>query len=754
MLRTSFAGSALRSGFVPAALTYVSAALLLRHYGPVSAAHIAVFTAYVALCLSLPGTLVWRLVDRRSGGPRPFIEDVVLGTALGYVMELPAYLLWRSIGLPHLVVTVPALVVVASLLVPRARRVCWRRARAAMPATWSWSTAALVLFAVAYLALFVWSAYPMTPASLARPYIDEPFHLAMVGELRHHFPAQMPFVEGTPLFYHWLTYAHLASSSWVTGLEPVLLLRTLSMLTLVVLTVLGVAVVTSRLGGVAWAGPVVSGLLVLCSPLDVFGWTPAADPWTRWLFLNERLALSPTQTFGYLLFLLLLLLCVETMRGDPTSVPRWVLVGVLFLVVAGTKSTFVPIVLAGLVGTIVMGAVLRQRRSSVALLVIGVIALLLAQKVFYGPGTRSLELSPLALPRKLAQATPGLAPGGQTPGMVLAVVVASYVLAYLALGAGVLGLLPGGGWRRPVPQFVVAAFAAALGALLLLDHPGKGQVYFLLSGLPVLLVGSGLGLAELARRRVSRRAVLVLGAVGGALGILVGALTRSSPTRAGSASEAALRSLLLPQALAAIGVLAVVAAVVALRRRHNLPVSATLAAVSVVLGLGLVRGAAVAVDMTDGAPARPSREQLIPSGGINAARWLRAHSRPDDLVATNAHCTYDISARCDRRNFWMSGYAERRMLVEGWAYVAPETVGAPSTALTNSPVAPFWNSSRLRDNDAAFRDPSPTNLRRLRDEYHVRWLLVDRHYPVDVALLRANADVVHRSGQMLVVRLD
>jgi hypothetical protein len=61
----------------------------------------------------------------------------------------------------------------------------------------------------------------------------------------------------------------------------------------------------------------------------------------------------------------------------------------------------------------------------------------------------------------------------------------------------------------------------------------------------------------------------------------------------------------------------------------------------------------------------------LPAGKIDAARWLRAHSKPTDVLVTNEHCWSgddfkDPKAQCaDYRDFTLSAYSERSVLVEG-----------------------------------------------------------------------------------------
>jgi hypothetical protein len=120
---------------------------------------------------------------------------------------------------------------------------------------------------------------------------------------------------------------------------------------------------------------------------------------------------------------------------------------------------------------------------------------------------------------------------------------------------------------------------------------------------------------------------------------------------------------------------------------------------------------------------------FVTPGTQEAGRWLRDHSDPDDLVATNAHCIGDPDSLqgCDNRHFWFSAYSERRFLVEGWGFTdrAHREAGQ---AHVNAIFAPYWDQRRLADNDAAFNHPTAQSVGKLRDSYHVKWLMVDEGY--------------------------
>ena len=218
------------------------------------------FSAYLIGMLILPGTLTWRVlrVVRTAGSElsrRPLMEDLALGTVLGSAMELPIYLGCRAVGHPQLILAWPILIVALTLL-PSARRVWTRQPNAGPAPTWfSISLALLAVYILTYLSIFVWARDSGTQTwALEHPYIDDPFHLALVGDLRHHFPGQIPYVAGTPLHYHWLTCAHLASASWTTGIEPVVLLKSLSLPTIILVTIMAAVAAGVRLSGRWWVG--------------------------------------------------------------------------------------------------------------------------------------------------------------------------------------------------------------------------------------------------------------------------------------------------------------------------------------------------------------------------------------------------------------------------------------------------------------------------------------------------------------------
>jgi hypothetical protein len=135
---------------------------------------------------------------------------------------------------------------------------------------------------------------------------------------------------------------------------------------------------------------------------------------------------------------------------------------------------------------------------------------------------------------------------------------------------------------------------------------------------------------------------------------------------------------------------------------------------------------------------------VLPRSRVEAARWLRDHSDPDDVLATNVHCLERRGPICYKDSTWLSAYAERSVLVEGWGY-SPRAVEANNYA--------FWDPALLRLNDQAFTAPTPGNLRELRERHGVRWLVVDRTVTPESTRLADLAVRRFENGRMAVYEL-
>ncbi len=92
------------SGWLPVAILGLATVVVLAIYGtPIS--QMAVFGLYVVVGIALPGMLWVRMLRGRA---THLSEDVALGLAIGYCVEIAAYVMARAIGVPLLFLLWPA----------------------------------------------------------------------------------------------------------------------------------------------------------------------------------------------------------------------------------------------------------------------------------------------------------------------------------------------------------------------------------------------------------------------------------------------------------------------------------------------------------------------------------------------------------------------------------------------------------------------------------------------------------------------
>ncbi len=709
----------------------------------VSMRDVVAFGLYVLLALTVPGTLLWRAAHRRS---RSLAEDLAAGTAVGYALEVFCYIPARALGMPILALIGPVATLTAFSFVPGLRRF-WRGGAlsARPPLWWSWLLAVAVMLLVAWSAVSFFYGHGLTWPNNASPYIDMPFHLALAGELKHHAPPSAPNVLGEPLHYHWFVYTDLAATSWSTGIELQTLLYRLAplpMLASITVIVAGTAVRVTRAW---WSGPVAVGVMYLSFAANPYSWSPVAVSDGQNLF---SLWLSPTHLFGLTIFAALVLLLIDLLGAERESIHSrrsawlpWALLVVMVFAVAGAKATYVPMLVAGLALVVACHAARRRWPDAKSLwaLAIAVAGLIFAQFVLFGGTAGAGGLDPLATAGRFAIATfTGLNRVDGTVGFgILMALTVFALLAWAFMWFGAWGLVVGRRLGEPPIQLLVGVCVSGVAATMLLSFPGVAQGYFFRGATPFLAILTAAGLAALLPA-VARPSWLIAAAVAAiGFGALTASLVRAlGPQMAPTlATHERVRNILLTLAvpwlvLVAVLIVTAVALRHAQRRWANLVGMGILLIALVAMGFGLPQAwrlvgdtARVAASTTwkptplaDGAPEFRADE-------LAAARWLRANSDPDDVVATNAHCRPSSSRGCDIRHFWISAYSERRVLIEGWGYTTPANEAALRLGLSNSQV-PFWDPELYAANAAAFTAPSAEAIMKLRD-YGVRWLYAD-----------------------------
>ncbi|WP_329083739.1 hypothetical protein [Streptosporangium sp. NBC_01469] len=738
---------------LPATCTAVLAYATLLLYG-VSATDLTLFTAYLILGLTLPGTLIIRAT---YPGERTLTEEIALGTALGYALEIFTYIPARATGLPLLVLTWPIATYTLFLTVPRLRKHWNSRPHTPTPTWWSWTLALTCAYLILLSIARFFRGHTLTWPTLATASVDMPFHLALIGELKHHLPPTVPMVDGEPLLYHWFVYTHYAAASWITGIEPLVLLFRLSMLPMMAALTILLAMIAHRLTRSRPAALLaIAGTVFMTAPnlylgvnIGMFTWR-GFQSWT-----------GPTQTFGALLFAPVVLLLVDLLEGHRRrwrrDAGRWLLLGVFVVAVMGAKATHLPPLAAGLAAVVGVEVIRRRRVPRPALAALGMTAAcsLFAQVVLFGGARQGMMVDPLSLLRRAWGELTGHAGAVEPPPLSVLGVTVLYALCLAVTWCGILGLLCRPRLLlRPAVVLLLGMGAACVGAVLLLGHPHLGQLYFFGAGYPYLMIIAAYGLSVIVRRaRVPLRTIAY--AVGA--GVMTAYLIRMlcdvrTPLAPGRPDTV----LYLPYA-ALLAVVVLVAAALVTTGRGSLRAWAFVLVVFAAVGppaawfTRVLPGAESVPAARTFGEVPPVAVQAVPQGALEAGRWLRAHSDPGDLVATDAHCRWGYEDPCDSRQFWVAALSERRVLVEGWTYTAANMSHWRPGSLPEH--LPFWDGERLALNDAAFRTPSEATIGRLRERYGVRWLFADERRTGRTSRIGDFAELRFRSGDCAVYRI-
>ncbi len=730
------------SGLVAIGLVGATVVVLLHRSGvPVRAA--VVFLGVELVARVVPGALLWRWL---RPGRDPWLAALVLGAVVVHAASVPWYLLVRFLGVPFAVWVLPVLIVVAVLSSRSARG----RVLAPSP-TLPWWFGLNVAAAVAGAVLLLWNHRWLSSTGFRWVGTDYTYLLSLAGELRNHVPPTVPFVTGEPLQYHWFSLADVASTSWLAGQELDLLTIALMPVAMLIVGLVAFALLGYRFTGSATGGVVALWLAVCVGSLNPFG------SFTNTIIDSTLLRISwqgsPTQAYAQVLAIAFLYVLIDVLdRRHRPHRADLVLLVLLVAVLAGAKATFIPVLGAG---ALLAAAVAWRQRLPIArrIFLVGVLlgcGLVFAQLVLFQGATQGMRV---AAQDSLAQVATVL--GLVEPGTVQLVAVGVLLLVtwlaplVVAFGHRAEDDLEVGDPGRAdalVRWWIWGMVASSIAAAILLTQPGFSQYFFLRAGLPfayLLVAAALLTLWRLATVRVRWAAVGT-----GLLGLLLCRLLREGVDLADQAPGTA--DLLWPLAtiVAATVLVGGIAAVSAAPSRRR--TVAFLLAGTFTLGIGAGR----TIDLADQLGTAPlpvsslTTAPVVPPGGIEAARHVRDRSDPDDLFATNAHCGLPDQEPCRNAAFWMSAWAERRAVVEGWGFTA--RANATGDTLWAVLTAPFWDPELLALNDEVFLRPGQESLDALLERFAVRWLIVDRRFPADLPGLRKLMPVHQRFGEVVV----
>jgi hypothetical protein len=557
-------------------------------------------------------------------------------------------------------------------------------------------------------------------------------------------------VASEPLNYHWFSYAHMASASLISGVDTPMVFFRLAPPVFCVLAVLTLAVAGWRVSGKPWVGAFAAMLTFVVGEFTLsdmswgqFGGVAAYIVWS-----SQSMAYSWAITFA------LMVVVADLLRAGPSDVPlgrgAWTLLALLLIGAGGSKSTIIPVVLGGL-GVAGLAHLITRRRIDWRL--VGVSAVVLAGAVFataviYRFETHGLRPRPLSAVRNFVAL--GHARSTWRLIAVYGFVTVAYVLFLYTRLAGIAVLAR---LRRPwgrLEWFLLGTLLAGGAATAYFTHPGLSQNFFIRTSFGFGAVLSAMGFAALVERhRTSTRTLIVLfAAIIGGVSILELAL------RAEGFGVATIHLRLVDPimyyalALAALIVLGGAASFVVFRRSRTGVVAVAL------LGTVMLAGAPSLV--LDGwghtRTPPPWYRTRVSAEQATAARWLRDHTSPDDVIATNQHClsTPAGTSGCFSVSFWLSAYSERRQLVGSWAYVPREV---DVMAKMNTADIPFWDQQKLADNDVVFAAPTAERVSRLVSRYGIHWLVVDRTQGRESDALREFAELRYTRGPIAIYQI-
>ncbi|MEI8412539.1 MULTISPECIES: hypothetical protein [unclassified Kribbella] len=678
------------------------------------------YCVYFALAIALPGTLLLRAAWRSTGN---WAEDLGLGAVVGATWQLIGWAVFTALGWQRWLIIWPALVLLAFASVRRLR-VHWRITQPMpLPTLWTWGLAVASAVVLGATTLGVMAFHEVPPQGSAY-YQDLLYHLSMVNELMRAVPPELPQVAGERLEYHWFANADMAAAVDITRLTPVIVLFRLWLLPWLVVALLVCATLARTVSRTWWTG--VLAALALAAP-------------QLYLFLDTSVNLSsplsflsPSQTFGMVACVAAAVFLIELLfRGGPGGL--WVVTFAVAVLGGGSKPTVLPI-LVGAVGLAAVVLLVQTRRVPVRAVVAGVllVATGVGTMLTVAGSTSGSGLQFLAVLKSsgdYAAATGDMTPAGEggliLPALTQGAVVGTLVLLCLLLinqatavvGFGVLRK------RDPMAWFLVGALIAGWAGYLLIDHPSVSESYFIHTAIPFSLAAAGWLAATLARdfpARTRRRSLITVAASSLVLGtVCAGMLLAADAKPVGSPGH---QLLLVARPLLVIPVLAGLWWL--LRRRSG----AELVVVLALLAVGPIKSFAQSAVHGDSERAQTftaARWWVYPDEE-SAALWLGKVSAPTDVVAANTWCrpAGKQTPGCDARGYIVSGIAGRRTLIEGWAYtneaMAEQGVGGRRYTEQPSP----W-PERVALTNQALAAPTPDLLRRLREEYQVRWLYAD-----------------------------
>ena len=316
----------------------------------------------------------------------------------------------------------------------------------------------------------------------------------------------------------------------------------------------------------------------------------------------------------------------------------WLLIALVLFAAAGAKASLLPLLFVGLLAVVVGVAVSRRHMHRDAAIGLGLTAvgLVLAIVLLFRLTSGGLVIGLDSLRSLPVVALIGAGRAGGVAALALPLVALLVALVLWSLmWAGAIGLvIRRRGWATdPRMLLLLGICVGAIGAVIVFSYPGLSQVYYLKAATGVFgtLVAVGIAAVVPVRRSYgSLIGAVVVAALVGAVAVL--GIAALGPSRVPSLGRDHLSGVLPVILLPVVALLIVVAlAYVVLRwAEPRWPVllgAVPLLVIAVAMGFSIPNLPTIIVGPT----VNPPTELPVAAEGIDAARWLRDHSDPNDL---------------------------------------------------------------------------------------------------------------------------
>lgn len=364
------------------------------------------------------------------------------------------------------------------------------------------------LSVLVYLELYLRMQIPSEHPALFAFESDLAIFFSLLGELKHRWPPQMPFVAGEPLNYHYFAYARMAAMSTATGAPLDQILYRLAIAPTLGLLALQLFYLGRLFGKSAAAGFCAAALVLLVRDVLPSG--------TSRLFgggLFANILDSPSFLYGSVFFCAMLIEFLPEFDEAPPRAPFCCRAAVFCLLAfgaAGGKGTMLPPIVAGLVWTGYQawrGRSMPLAKASLSLAAMCGLIFAGAALVLFRE-TQEVWVEPMHVIRSSFLSQFKTVEGVLGPLGTLLLGVALFAIWQLAYLIGTRLFVAGPDKARKSFLLAVAASGALAG--LTVAHHGISEAYFIFECMLALAPMAGASIASAFEGRTTGRLAMAL----------------------------------------------------------------------------------------------------------------------------------------------------------------------------------------------------------------------------------------------------